>query len=381
MSINKDTQALKKDLHFQGIRILTLNDFKWMDNIPKFITPFQTFHDCLVPVNGDMLYHASGEPIRPSLHIRGYDQTIHGPANYDHYPADGKDISTHLKTVIFIPFLDFVHIGHFITESISWLAAFLDPRLDQFIRSEQQPTILLGKDAANYRDDLALLLKIDPENILCTGSLHGLTHIETVFLPERTMINKCYITNQHFQAVKSWMDMHVDLQYSFAESNTIFKSDIPKKEKIYLSRSRLPTYKRHILGEIQIEQYLAANGWQIVYPEELSVRDQIEVLKHARVISGNAGTAFHLLMYLGQNLSSKRVITLGSKSEILENLGPNNVFAQLKAQHINVFHLAAYCEPSTISKGPGVGRRQLDLEIIHPPVLVAEAIESIASAF
>lgn len=381
MIIKKQSDDLLDKSGTEGIRVFTLNDFKFMDRIPNLILSYQTLHDCLVTVNGDMLYNLSGEPIRPSLHLRGYDTTIHGPANWDLLPSNKNKIAHKLRSVVFIPFLEFEHFGHFLTESVSWLAALLDPFLYQFIRTETKPTILLGKDAAKYREKLSAFLKIDEEQILCTASLNGLTHIETVFLPERTMINKCFITDQHFPALKKIMDIQFDLHNLSERIDPVHTKKIAGKEKIYLSRSRLPHYKRQILGETQIEKYLSVKGWQIVYPEELTIVEQIETLHRATVISGNAGSAFHLLMYFGKKLSSKCAITLGSKNEILENLGPNNVFAQLKAQQIKVYHIAGFCEPSPISKGPGVNRRCLDLEIRYKPDLVAQAIESIASAF
>lgn len=379
--MNKQSDELQEKSRTEGIRVFTLIDFKFMDRIPDLILPYQTIHDCLIPADGDMLYNTSGEPVRASLHLRGYDTTIHGPANWDQYHIKNNDAAYSLKSAVFIPFLEFEHLGHFLTESVSWLATLLDPVLDHFIRTETSPTILLGKDAAHCRNDLASFLHIDTEKIQCIGSLNGLTHIETVFLPERTMVNKCYISEQHFSAVRQIMNKRFDLDISFPTLHYTLHETGSECKKIYLSRNQLPPHKRHLLGEMQIEKYLSSKGWRIIYPEQLKISEQIEILHKAKVIAGNAGSAFHLLMYLGLDIPSKCVITLGSKSEILENLGPNNVFAQLKAQQIKVFHVAAFSEPSTISKGPGVGKRCMDLEIMYRPEDVAKTVESIASAF
>lgn len=379
--MNKLTDELQEISRIEGIRVFSLIDFKFMDRIPDLILPYQTIHDCLIPADGDMLYNTSGEPIRASLHLRGYDTTIHGPANWDLLPINKNKKTHNLKSVVFIPFLEFEHLGHFLTESVSWLAALLDPVLDHFIRTETNPTILLGKDAAHCRNDLASFLDIDAEKILCTGSLSDLTHIKTVFLPERTMVNKCYISVHHFSAVQQIMKKKFGLDITFPSSDLKNQQDAPEFEKIYLSRTQLPLHKRHILGEKQIETYLSSSGWRIIYPEQLKISEQIEILHKAKVIAGNTGSAFHLLMYLGLGISSKCVITLGSKSEILENFGPNNVFAQLSAQQIKFYHVAAFSEPSTISKRPGVGRRSLDLEIMYKPDDVAKTVESIASVF
>jgi capsular polysaccharide biosynthesis protein len=68
-------------------------------------------------------------------------------------------------------------------------------------------------------------------------------------------------------------------------------------DHVWLSRSR----RVPISGldeEVELEQRLEAEGWTIVHPEDLSVREQVELLARATHVSGLEGSAFHTLALL-----------------------------------------------------------------------------------
>jgi len=364
-----------------GIRVFTLDDFKWMKDIPERSFPYQTHENCLVTKDGGFLYDREAEPILRSIHHRGqHPRELWAPADLQGLKPEERDVAAHLDAVVFIPFLLLEHFGHLLTESVSWLAALLDPFLETFIHSPTSPTILLGVHAAQDRDGLSALLSIPPDRIACTTELPGLTRIGKVFLPERTMANRDYITEEHFPALKRIVDIRYGLRDVDPCRKTPDAAGRPRARKVHLSRSMLPPVNRHLLGEKQIEDCLVRLGWEIAYPERLSMSEQIEILREASVISGNVGSAFHLLMYLGTDFGQKCIITLGSRSEMLENNPSNNVFAQLRLQKADLYHVAAFGEPCLFSK-PHDGDRRYDLEILHPPSRVAELMESMASRF
>ncbi|WP_062206367.1 glycosyltransferase family 61 protein [Demequina salsinemoris] len=76
-------------------------------------------------------------------------------------------------------------------------------------------------------------------------------------------------------------------------------------ERLWLSRSALPSGVRD-LNEHVTERRLAAAGWTIAHPEQLSVREQLDLISRASVVSGDEGSAFHLIMLLA-NASDKRL--------------------------------------------------------------------------
>jgi len=364
-----------------GIRVFTLADFKWMKDIPELSFPCRTYDNCLVEKGGGFLYDREGEPIPGSIHHRGqFPRERWAPEELQGLKAEERDVAGHLDAVVFIPFLLLDHFGHLLTESVSWLAALTDPFLEAFIHSPTSPTILLGVHAAQDRDKLSALLSIPSDRIACTTELAGLTRIGRVYLPERTMANRHYITQEHFPALKRIVDMAYGLGDGDPVRMVPGAAGMSAGRKVHLSRSMLPPVNRHLLGEKQIEEVLVRMGWEVVYPERLGLSEQIERLRNASVISGNLGSAFHLLMYLGTDIGSKCIITLGSPSEILDNHPSNNIFAQLRLQRAELYHVSAFAEPCIFSK-PDQGSRWFDLEILHPPDRVALLMESLACRF
>jgi hypothetical protein len=68
--------------------------------------------------------------------------------------------------------------------------------------------------------------------------------------------------------------------------------------RVWLSRSRLAPDRGSIEGEAALETLLAAAGWEIVAPETLALRAQLDALAGAEEIAGFMGSAFHLLLLL-----------------------------------------------------------------------------------
>ncbi len=72
---------------------------------------------------------------------------------------------------------------------------------------------------------------------------------------------------------------------------------------VYLSRSRLQG-RRSIEGEAELEQWLAEQfGARIVYPELLSVDEQLSLQANSAVIVGCEGSALHLPILLGTSVN------------------------------------------------------------------------------
>jgi hypothetical protein len=364
-----------------GIPVFTSADFGWMAELPELSFPFRTYAHCMVAKGGTMLYASTGSPIPEASHLRGKVSYL-APSEEGSRSVSAGDVGFRLDEVVFIPFLQLDHFGHFLTESVSWLAALLDPFLEGFIRSGQAPTLLLGHFASRegYKERLSERFSIPMNNILSTAELPGLTQLDRVYVPERTMINRSYFSVRHFAALRGI----VDRWYGIRAAGLSGVGDVAQRRgtarKGHLSRVMLPPGYRHLHGEAQIEQHLKVHGWEVVHPERMTVHDQIETLRDADVISGNPGSAFHLLMYFGLDAGPKCEITLGGRNEFLALTPSGNVFSQLKLQQFDCHHLAAFAAPSPYSKVCDQVR-SMDLEILYPPVDVAEAMESIARRF
>ncbi len=75
----------------------------------------------------------------------------------------------------------------------------------------------------------------------------------------------------------------------------------------YLSKSKLTGGIAGLQDEEVVEDVFARAGFKIIYPETLSLRDQISLFKGARIVAGTVSSAFHTLM-LAPDSGSRRII-------------------------------------------------------------------------
>lgn len=68
-------------------------------------------------------------------------------------------------------------------------------------------------------------------------------------------------------------------------------------ELIYLSREKIKIGSWKIINESFISRNLAKLGFRIVYPEEMSLHDQIKVFSPGNIVVGPLGSAFHTSIF------------------------------------------------------------------------------------
>lgn len=85
--------------------------------------------------------------------------------------------------------------------------------------------------------------------------------------------------------------------------------------KIYVSRTAM-TDGRKTFGEERIQEIFARNGFQIIHPEQMSLAQQVAVIKNCKVLAGCAGTALHLALFMKPGGT---VIQLKRNSKISDN--------------------------------------------------------------
>jgi Glycosyltransferase 61 len=72
-----------------------------------------------------------------------------------------------------------------------------------------------------------------------------------------------------------------------------------RTRRLYLSRSGQPRRRGMILGEAGLEALFAAQGYEVVQPERMSLAAQLEMYQDASHVVGTEGSAFHLLALAG----------------------------------------------------------------------------------
>jgi capsular polysaccharide biosynthesis protein len=81
--------------------------------------------------------------------------------------------------------------------------------------------------------------------------------------------------------------------------------------RVWLSRSRLPPDRGWVAGEAALQERLARAGWDVVHPEVLPLRAQLDALAGAEEVAGFMGSAFHVLLLLDRVPGRVRLVDRG----------------------------------------------------------------------
>lgn len=166
------------------------------------------------------------------------------------------------------------HFGHFLMESINRLWYWVE-RHDKnlglaFLVSKKQKII---KQFYDFME----LLGVPEEKI----------HIIKV----PTKFKKIYVPTPSHILGKSYNEKFLVPYEAIRE-----KIEAKRDEKIYLSRRKFNTGTA-CYGEDILENLYKENGYKIIYPEQLELKEQISYIKGAKEIVGVIGTATHLAVF------------------------------------------------------------------------------------
>jgi len=157
----------------------------------------------------------------------------------------------------------------------------------------------------------------------------------------------------YLNRLDDWIDGHPAFFYTtqYKEIYSTIRDNcvcnLPKYEKVYLSRRRLKRKKE--VGEKSLEELFSANGFQIIYPELLSPREQVWYVKNARVLASVEGTLAHNSLFASEGLVQ---IVLRKQSEIIPRQYMINQAIGVESIVVDSFSEPFHSFPISHSKGP-----------------------------
>ena len=165
-----------------------------------------------------------------------------------------------------------------------WLIDFM-MRLQVLIVSGYDITkckYLLPSDISNFVRDWLSILGINERQFVFFDIERDICHIKNALLPSNLRGNGRVSPLLERAAV--------------AIRHEVLKNEIPPTDairKIYISRRKWGNVHRSLRNSDEIEQIADALGFQIVYPEEMSIRKQVQMFAHAEFVIGEYGSAMH----------------------------------------------------------------------------------------
>lgn len=230
----------------------------------------------------------------------------------DAYVSNGQE-EYYDEEVVYIGFLR-GHWGHFIVDSSIRLWALGTQEC-------QNKRILIkieGMESFYYK--LFEQLGVEKERLL---QIDKPARFKKILVPELAYLPERYISKEFL------------MPFDRVAANINLDKEAYKK--IYLSRVHFARGKKE-LGEKEIQDIFEANGFKILYPEELSMEEQIWYYKNCEVLVTTNGTVAHNIVFANK---CKELV-------ILRRFADNNVHQKIinhlkgiELVYINTFHKAS----------------------------------------
>jgi len=235
-------------------------------------------------------------PFFTLLYIKNFEDT-----EYDYLDEE----------VVYIGFMR-GHWGHFMVDSSTrfWMLDRPECKGRRFLINIEGMDELYAK-VFSY-------LGIDNEQVI---SLEQNTRFRAIYVPDLAYYPAKYISKEYLFPFEKIMSQ-INLQ-------------LPIYEKIYLSRIHFTKGKRE-LGEKDIQDVFKKNGCHIIYPEELSLEEQIWYYKNCKTMITTNGTIAHNAIFCNRDAE---LIILNRFCEE-ENMHQRaiNLIKNIKVTYVNAYH-------------------------------------------
>lgn len=171
--------------------------------------------------------------------------------------------------------------GHFLLETVTRLWFFLEhdhPSYEYIliVRENTGPPVL-----DNFHEFLSLLGISDRLRFLSVP-----TRFETVLIPERSFQYRRFFS-PHYQRIMNRVILNASRD----------SSDIDYSGKIFLSRSVFSKAQDTEIGLQYLDHFFEKNGYMLLYPERVRLRELICLLNRASCLASESGTVAHNMLF------------------------------------------------------------------------------------
>ena len=170
------------------------------------------------------------------------------------------------------------HFGSFITETFNRLW-YLIKHKDQKYKIVFTHFKYYEYDLRPFHKEFIELLDIESERILI---IDDPTRFEKVIVPKQSVY---------------WDTSYNKLLLSIIYDYLINRVKPKNFEKLYISKSKVVESDSFTLNEEYFESFFESQGFKIIYPEQLSVYEQISYISGAKEIACTSGTLSHLVLF------------------------------------------------------------------------------------
>lgn len=233
----------------------------------------------------DTVYDKNSEIVEESCVLRGKNKSKN-KTNPPQRLADAiKEKATYVdKRLLFMGRFMHRHYGHFLTEGISryWYIMQATERRWKIPAPINPSDLHLNASEAQWRIVMTAF-GLSAEDILYVSSP---VQAREIIVPQCSMYNRHRVYMQHLNVTRK-------VAKDILGSSHLGGVSTP----IYLSRTKLNKRIKTYFGEETVESHCREVGCKIVYPECLSLKEQIALFNTHDIFIGCVGSAFHTLLY------------------------------------------------------------------------------------
>lgn len=237
------------------------------------------------------VYRADGSKVALSERFGGWNGDLVSSVNPD--CTERPNCIERTGTGLYLGPLMAGHYGHFITEGLSTFWIFEQIRSDEFDYFLFSPFVF-GMAIPEYALQCLEAFGIDPGKVVIVGN-EGFS-FEEIVVPERL-----FRLNHSADSSLRWV--YQEINRKLAVNGSLL-------QKVYVSRRKLSLRKltRVMANEVLVENLFQQAGFTVIYPEELSFSEQVDLFKRVSVLAGSSGSALHNSLFMSQGA---KLIELG----------------------------------------------------------------------
>ena len=230
------------------------------------------------------IYNLDGRINSQAAYVRGENLSLVGQSSFLSNDVDGIDVIED-EHVYFGPLIP--HYGHFLVTSLAraWYLSVLDRKHSKFLCHSDHP-VDAHLRGSHYMAAFMTALGLEPGQLTRperATRFRKLTIPGAAFL-EQTCAHVVFATSMH--------------QIGDALRP---KAQGGEGRPVYLSKSRVGRHSvAHVTNEREIESLLHDRGIDIVYPEHLTITQQIGIFERTKIVLGFVGSALHTHVFVRQ---------------------------------------------------------------------------------
>lgn len=245
------------------------------------------------------------------------------------YPYNSYDVDYLNEDIIFLGYFD-KQWGHFIIEHIErlWITNIMANANYKYVFLPVNNDKLNG----NYQELLTLA---------------GIEHNKLIEIKKPTKFRNILIPDAALNKDKGFNHDYQELIARIINNTSITKQYIDKK--IYLSRTYFKEAQRKEIGESKIENIFRKNGFLILYPEKMTLQEQISVFQTAKQIVCINGSIPLNAVFAPKNIN---LIVLNKTSLLHIDLIEACAVSGIEPLYIDVFFEPIPGHPRYLGEGP-----------------------------